>query len=339
VTRTAGTWIGIALGIVAGLAIVTIAVSLTGQRAPSSPGPTTALAATASLAPSTTGGGSATPATAAPTPPTGTPPGSVVMAGAGDIASCTTTGDSATADLLEDIDGTVFTVGDAVYPDGTARQFRDCYGPSWGRFLDRTRPVPGNHEYRTPGAAPYFDYFGDRAGDPAKGYYAYDLGAWRVYALNSNCAEIGGCGGRSPQVAWLKADLTAHPADCVLAYWHDPRFSSGRHGGNPAMDGLWGTLYDAGAEIVVNGHDHLYERFAPQGRAGRVDEERGIVEFVVGTGGFTLYEFHDVLDTSRARNSTTFGVLELTLSPGAWSTRFVPVAGQTFTDSAAGTCH
>lgn len=199
--------------------------------------------------------------------------------------------------------------------------------------------MPGNHEYRTPGAAAYYAYFGTRAGDPAKGYYAYDLGAWRVYALNSNCDEVGGCDAGSPQVAWLTADLAAHPVECVAAYWHHPRWSSGRHGSDPAVAGLWKALYEAGAEIVLNGHDHTYERFAPQSGSGSLDEERGVVEFVVGTGGYTHYEFPKVLPASRARNDAAFGVLELTLSPGSWSARFVPIVGQTFADTAAGTCH
>lgn len=258
---------------------------------------------------------------------------------AGDIASCTTTGDAATAKLLDELAGTVVTLGDNVYPDGTASQFADCYGPTWGRHLARTRPAPGNHDYRTKGAAGYFAYFGAAAGDPARGYYAYQLGGWRVYSLNSNCAEIGGCGPRSAEVAWLKADLAANPRACVLAYWHAPRYSSGPHGSQAAVDALWDALYDAGAELVLGAHDHDYERFAPQSGDGRLDPEAGIVQFVVGTGGFSHYEFGKVLSTSRARDNTAFGVLELTLSPGSWSSRFVPIAGQTYSDTASGTCH
>lgn len=333
--RAPGTWIGLLGGVLAGIVLVALVVNLAGPLASAGPSATPPATAAAS------GTTPASPAATAPrTPePTATGPGSYVLVGAGDIASCTTDGDSGTADLLDDIAGTVVVLGDSVYPNGTRGEFADCYGPTWGRFLDRTRPAPGNHEYRTKDAAGYFAYFGERAGDRDEGWYAYDLGAWRIYALNSNCTEIGGCDSRSAQVRWLKADLAVNPRACVLAYWHHPRYSSGRHGSNPAVDGLWDTLYDAGAEVVLNGHEHTYERFAPQSDAGRLDPDAGIVEFVVGTGGYTHYEFPKVLATSRVRNNTAFGVLEVTLSPGSWSARFVPVAGTAFTDEASGTCH
>ncbi len=263
----------------------------------------------------------------------------MVFVGAGDIADCNSTGDTATARLLDGIGGTVFTLGDNVYEDGTPSEFDDCYGPTWGRHKSRTRPSVGNHEYHTAGAAGYFEYFGARAGDPDEGWYAYNLGAWRIYALNSNCAEIGGCGAGSAQVAWLKNDLADHPKACVLAYWHHPRYSSGKHGSNPNTDGLWDALYDAGAELVLAGHDHDYERFAPLNRSGIPNKARGIVEFVVGTGGREHYDFANILSTSRARNNTAWGVLKLTLSAGSWTSRFVPVAGKTFSDTSSGTCH
>lgn len=300
----------------------------------------------ASPAPTATRQAITAPASPTPTeiPPTSgsdaiNPPVTAILIAAGDIASCTTKGDDATAKLLDDMPGTVVTLGDNVYPSGTANQFRECYEPTWGRQLVRTRPAPGNHDYLTKGAAAYFDYFGAAAGDPATGWYAYDLGAWRIYSLNSNCGDIGGCGAGSAEVAWLKGDLAANPRQCVLAYWHHPRYSSGRHGSNAAVDGLWDTLYAAGAEIVLNGHDHTYERFAAQSDSGGLDPDAGIVEFVVGTGGFSHYEFPNVLPNSRASNETAFGVLELTLEPDGWSSRFVPVAGQTYSDTSAGTCH
>jgi hypothetical protein len=233
----------------------------------------------------------------------------------------------------------VLTLGDAVYPDGTASQFGDCYDPTWGRVLSRTRPTPGNHEYHTTDAKGYFGYFGDAAGDPAKGYYAYDLGTWRVYSLNSNCEEIGGCDAGSAEVKWLNADLAENPAACVLAYWHHPRYSSGEHGSQPSVDGLWDALYAAGAEIVLSGHDHDYERFAPQSDKGEPDPDAGLVEFVVGTGGFSHYPFGRILATSQAHNNTAYGVLELTLSASSWSSRFIPIAGKSYTDAATGTCH
>ena len=279
----------------------------------------------------------APPSTPKPTEPP--PPAGVVLVGAGDIADCGSTGDSATANLIDDIAGTVFTLGDNAYENGTLKEFKDCYGPTWGRFKSRTHPAPGNHEYNTPDAAGYFDYFGARAGDPDEGWYAYNLGTWRIYSLNSNCSEIGGCGAGSAQVAWLKADLLAHPHQCTLAYWHHPRFSSGPHGNNASTDGLWDALYAADAEIVLSGHDHDYERFAPMSGNGSVNAARGMVEFVVGTGGREHYAFLSILPASRARNSTAWGVLKLTLSPRSWTSRFVPIAGRTYSDTASGTCH
>lgn len=296
----------------------------TGSSAPTTP-PVTASSAGATL-------GTASPPTSGPSIDR------VVLVGAGDIADCASDGDSATAALLDGIAGTVFTLGDNAYESGTLEEYERCYGPTWGRHRDRTRPTPGNHEYGTGGAAGYFRYFGGLAGNPAEGWHAYDLGTWRIYALNSNCSEVA-CGEASAQVTWLKDDIAANLHRCTLAYWHHPRYSSGRHGSEPSTDSLWDVLYEAGTEIVLAGHDHTYERFAPMSDEGDPDGARGIVSFVVGTGGRRLYEFHDILPTSVVRNATTWGVLELTLSAGHWSTRFVPVAGGTFTDTASGTCH
>ncbi len=304
---------------------------------PAGPTPT---ATRAAVAPSATTAGTP-PGSAAPTAdPTVAAP--AILVGAGDIATCTESGDEATADLLETLPGTVFLLGDDAYESGTAREFRDCYGPSWGRpsIKDRTRPVPGNHEYRTEGAAGYFGYFGAAAGDPDEGWYAFDAGAWRVYALNSNCAFIGGCETGSAQERWLSADLAANPRSCVAALWHHPRFSSGEeHGSDPIMRDLWRTLQDAGAELVLSGHDHLYERFAPQTAAGDLDPDRGLVQFVVGTGGRHLYEFGEIRPNSLVRNDESLGVIRLALSPGSYAFEFVPVAGETFTDSGTGACH
>jgi hypothetical protein len=269
----------------------------------------------------------------------GTPPGGAVLVGAGDIADCASNGDEGTAKLLDHLDGTVFTLGDNAYESGSPREFRDCYAPGWGRQLDRTKPVPGNHEYETAGAAGYFGYFGAAAGDPATGWYAYDLGAWRVYVLNSNCARIGGCDIGSPQERWLRRDLAANPRACVVAMWHHPRFSSGLHGSDPITADLWSDLDDAGAELILNGHDHDYERFAAQTPLARADPARGIVEIVVGTGGRSHYPFAKIRANSLVRDDTTYGVLRLVLSDGAWSFEFVPVPGGGFSDSGSGTCH
>ena len=239
-----------------------------------------------------------------------------VLVGAGDIASCDDlAGAQATAKLIDDIPGTVFTVGDAAYPDGSDEDFAKCYGPTWGRFKDRTRPSPGNHEYHSDGASGYVHYFGSAAGDPKKGYYSYDLADWHVIVLNSQCAEVGGCGAGSPQEQWLRLDLKAHPTKCTLAYWHSPLFSSGaKHGNDPAIKPLWEALYAANVEVVLNGHDHDYERFTPQDPSGKLDLQKGIREFVVGTGGKNSHRtFANTQPNSEIHQADTFGVLKLTL--------------------------
>ena len=266
-----------------------------------------------------------------------------VFVGAGDIASCSSSGDEATANLLDGIAGTVYTLGDNVYDNGTADEFKNCYDPSWGRHLARTKPVPGNHEYNTPGAPGYYAYFGAAAGDPSKGYYSYDLGAWHIVALNSMCENVGGCGDTSDpskMVGWLKQDLAANPSTCTLAYWHHPVFSSGSaHGNDPKMVPSWNALYAAGADVVLSGHDHDYERFAPQTSSGAPDPARGIREFVVGTGGRSHYSFGTIRANSQVRNPDTFGVLKLTLHPTSYDWQFVPEAGKSFSDSGTSNCH
>jgi hypothetical protein len=263
----------------------------------------------------------------------------VVLVGAGDIASCSSDGDESTAALLDGIQGRVFTTGDNAYPSGTGWQFRHCYDPTWGRSFDRTRPAVGNHEYETSGASGYFDYFGWRAGEDGKGWYAYNRGAWRVYVLNSSCHHVGGCFVGSRQERWLRADLAAHPRECVLAYWHHPRFSSGFHGNQRAVRGFWRTLYAAGAELVINGHDHDYERFAPQDYSGTLDLATGIREIVVGTGGRSLRPLGELQPNSEAANADTFGVLKLTLGDGWYRWRFIAAGTSTFTDSGTTDCH
>jgi calcineurin-like phosphoesterase family protein len=264
-----------------------------------------------------------------------------VLVGAGDVASCADlSGAIATARLLDTIPGTVFVVGDAGYPDGTDEQLADCYGPTWGRHKARTRPALGNHDYHTGHGAPFFRYFGAAAGDPDKGYYSYDLGAWHVVVLNSNCSEVGGCQTGSRQEQWLRQDLATHRTACTAAYWHHPLFSSGReHGNDFEMKPIWQALYDSGAELVVSGHDHDYERFAPQDANGVVDPARGIREFVAGTGGKSTRAFDEPRPNSEVRNTGTFGVLKLTLNATSYDWRFIPIAGKEFTDSGSGICH
>lgn len=259
--------------------------------------------------------------------------------GAGDVASCDLTGDTATGKLIAGIAGTVFTAGDNAYESGTAAEFANCYDPTWGSFKARTRPVPGNHDYVTAGAAGYYGYFGAAAGPgPSQGWYAYDVGTWRIYALNSNCASIGGCGKGSPQETWLQADLAANPHQCVAAIWHHPRFSSGEHGSDPIMDTIWRDLVAAGAEFVINGHDHDYERFAAMTATGEKASINGTREFVVGTGGASLRAFATILPSSERRDSATHGVMKFTLTATGYTWQFVPIAGRTFTDSGSGVC-
>jgi hypothetical protein len=267
--------------------------------------------------------------------------GDPILVGAGDIAGCPDfSGAEATAKLLDSIPGTVFTAGDNAYEEGTAQQFHDCYGVTWGRHKSRTRPAPGNHEFHSGGATPYFDYFGASAGDPARSYYSYDLAAWHIVVLNSECDQVGGCQSGSPEEMWLRQDLQSHPAACTLAYWHKPLFSSGaKHGNDPGMKDFWKDLYEARAAIVINGHDHDYERFAPQDPEGKADAVRGIREIVAGTGGKSHRPFAAPLPTSELRNDDTYGVLKLTLHAKSYDWEFVPEAGKTFRDSGSDTCH
>jgi hypothetical protein len=285
---------------------------------------------------------------ASPTPQPPVPPPSFPTAtteptvlAAGDIAGCDTSGDEATAAILDaNPGGVVAPLGDLAYEYGTAAGFANCYAPTWGRHKARSRPAVGGHEYLTAGAVPYYDYFGALAGDRTKGYYSYDLGSWHVISLNPVCDEIGGCGAGSPEERWLQADLAAHPAQCTIAYWHDPRFSSGRvHGSNPTYTAFWQALYDHGADLVLSAHDHIYERFAPQTPAGALDVVHGIREFVVGTGGRSHYRFGKIEPNSELRNNTTFGVLKLDLRPSSYQWRFIPEAGKTFTDAGTTFCH
>jgi acid phosphatase type 7 len=263
-----------------------------------------------------------------------------VLVGAGDIADCRDlSGAEATAKVLEQIPGTVMAVGDLAYPAGTKENF-GCYDKTWGRVKSRTRPAPGNHEFHSAGAAYYFNYFGAAAGDPKQGYYSYELGTWHIVVLNSECEAIGGCKAGSSQEKWLRADLAAHPAACTLAYFHKPLFSSGSaHGDDLEIRPFWQALYDANADVVVNGHDHDYERFAPQTPDASADPKRGIREFVVGTGGKNHRPFGAPHANSEMRDATAFGVLKLTLRSGGYDWQFIPEAGKSFMDSGSGTCH
>lgn len=265
--------------------------------------------------------------------------GAVVrLAAAGDISPPLLGAQQLTSDLV--LDGgydAVLVLGDLQYPRGELENFQKFYDPTWGRFKAITWPAVGNHEYGTKGAAGYFDYFGARAGDRAQGYYSFDLGDWHLIALNSNCGVVG-CGVDSPQVRWLRADLKQTDKACVLAYWHHPRFSSGPHGNATAMDAIWQTLAAAKADLVLAGHDHVYERFEPMNAAGAPDPT-GVRAFTVGTGGAPLYPVVRAGENSAAWQTDTFGVLALSLGKGTYAWRFVGVPGGTFTDTGRGSCH
>jgi hypothetical protein len=244
----------------------------------------------------------------------------------------------------------VLPLGDLQYERGTLDAFMASFDPSWGRLKSIMRPVAGNHEYYTRGAAGYFDYFNGpgRSTGPAgrrdRGYYSYDLGEWHMVALNSQCAEpprrptTAGCAAGSAQEQWLRRDLAENPRACTLAYFHHPLFSSASEGASPVLRPVWQALYEAGVDVVLNGHAHVYERFGPQDPAGAPDPARGIREFVVGTGGKSRPGFGPVFPNSEVR-SRSFGVLRMTLRPDAFEWQFVAGPGDPFSDAGAGTCH
>jgi hypothetical protein len=301
----------------------------TGTSTPTNtPTPTDTAISTSTATP--TDNPTSTPTSDATSTPTSNPADSVVLVGAGDIANCSRTQDELTAQLLDNIPGTVFTAGDNAYIDGSYTEYLNCYDPTWGRHKSRTKPSPGNHEYLTSGAAGYFQYFSN-----IPSFYAYNLGSWRIYALNSEISVSA----TSAQVTWLQDDLATNPSQCVLAYWHKPRWSSGaNHGDTTAMQTLWQVLYDMGADLVVNGHEHNYERFAEMNASG-APVSPGLRQIVAGTGGAGLYPFGSPHPASQVRNNTTYGVLKLILRAGGYDWEFVPAAGSTFTDSGSGNCH
>ena len=255
-----------------------------------------------------------------------------MLVGAGDIAVCGSVATAQTAALLDRIDGTVFTAGDNAYFQGSAANYRDCYEPTWGRHKHRTRPSPGNHEYETAGGAAYFDYFGPSAGPPGLGYYSFEAGPWHVVSLNSNVAA----NQSSPQYQWLANDLAARNARCVAAIWHHPMFSSGPNGPSPLMRDIWQLLQQARAEIVITGHDHVYERFVPLD-ANRRPTPDGLRQFTVGTGGAELYSFVNVSPDSEVRIAA-FGILKLNLTGDGYRWEYLGTNGNVL-DSGTGTCH
>jgi len=258
-------------------------------------------------------------------------PGANVLLAVGDIGSCDGTHDEDVASLAAGIPGTIALLGDIAYPDGSASDYADCFDRAWGPMLARIRPAPGNHDYQTTDATGYFAEFGAAAGTPGEGWYSYELGTWHVVVLNSNCDFVGGCDEGSPQLNWLEADLEAHPSTCTLAYWHHPRVSSGRHGDDTRTDALWRALAGAGADVVLAGHDHDYERIGP------TDTMRS---FVVGTGGRSLYEFPSPAGPrTEWRANDSYGLLTLTLHDAGFDWRFVPAAGSPLIDAGTAACH
>lgn len=262
------------------------------------------------------------------------------LATAGDIAVCgsTHTADEATATLLDAFTGSILTLGDNAYPTGHTNDFAQCYGPSWGRHLSRTIPVLGNHEYQTPNATGHFSYFGSRAGDPTKGYFARTVGDWRVVVINSNCGEIGGCGTDSAQGQWLAAELRDNATRCTIAAMHHPRFSTSLHGNNAFMDDIWKILVANQVDVVLAGHDHNYQRFDPMDAAGS-EVSSGPRLFVVGTGGADLYDFFSSNSAIAVRDNSSHGYLDMTLHPASYSWKFMSVPGDTLADSGTGNCN
>ncbi len=258
------------------------------------------------------------------------------MVAAGDISPKVITAQKATSELVLRLAPTrVLALGDEQYNSGALADFRAYYNPTWGRFKGSTLPTPGNHEYNTPGASGYFQYFGSEAGPNGRGYYSRDLGGWHIISLDSSIARSSG----SPQLTWLRADLAATQQRCVLAFWHHPRFGSGAdHGNNPSVTPFWTALYLAHADVVLNGHEHDYERFRRQDPQGRTDS-RGLREFVVGTGGRTLTQFGAIQPHSRVRIANRSGVLQLVLRPTGYNWKFVAVNGAVLDSGGPDSCH
>jgi hypothetical protein len=271
--------------------------------------------------------------------PTPRPPGGPqVVYAVGDLSDCPSALPEV-ADLVRSTADIILALGDIVHPGDSASEYQTCFDPVWGDLKTRIRPVPGNHDYNTPDGSAYYDYFEGRAGDPTKGYYSFNVGTWHVVALNSICSKVGGCRPLSPQVRWLKADLEAHPNRCTLAYWHHPRFSSGDGATLRRTEAFWHVLYEAGADVVLNGHDHDYERFAPMNPAGQADARRGIRQFVVGTGGANLTRLYRLADNSQVWTRDNHGVLELTLRRTGYDWRFLAAGSGAVIDQGSERCH
>jgi hypothetical protein len=262
------------------------------------------------------------------------PGDSVIVLAAGDIADCRTPGDEQTAALLDTVPGMILALGDNAYVNGTESDYRDCYAPTWGRHRARTWAAPGNHDYNTPGASAYYAYYGDRAGEPGRGWYSFETGAWHVVMMNTSLPM----GPGSEQERWLRADLALHPTRCTLAVLHHPRFSSSMHGSNSSVVPLWRALYGAGVDVVLSGHDHVYERFLRMSPDGTLDPEHGIRSFVVGTGGARHYRFYRRAPGSAFRLDRAWGVLRLTLREDRYEWEFLDASGDRALDHGGEAC-
>lgn len=281
--------------------------------------------------------------------------GASVFIGVGDIASCSQSLGVATANLVDSVlradsiakvDDAVFTLGDNVYPSGSKADFEKCFTPSWGdpkrRIIKKLRPTPGNHEFFSPSANAYYEYFGDKAGENGKGYYSYEVGKWHVIVLNSEIVVNSqfSTAAKQAQLDWLTKDLESHKETmCTVAYWHNPRFSSGWHGSDARFQPIWQILYDRNVDLVLAGHDHEYERFRPMTPAGVLDTVKGITEIVAGTGGEELRGFSSPIQRNSAyRIEGRAGVLLLTLGAAEWRSAFLEVGGRIWDQSGA-KCH
>jgi hypothetical protein len=254
--------------------------------------------------------------------PTTAPVTTTVLLAAGDVGVCGSRPALETGLLLDSLEGTILAVGDLAYRHGTAEDFANCYDPVWGRHKARTRPSPGNHEYESSGAQPYYDYFGTQAGPSGQGYYSFRSGDWLVLSLNSNLP----IGGTTAQGQWIRSELTAYTSRCALAYFHHPLYSSGPNGDNARLAGLWQMLYELGVDVVVSAHEHLYERYAPMSPDGQRNDARGIRQFIVGTGGAGLYTVMRRHPQSE-RQIVAHGLLQLTLNPQGYSWVYIQIDG------------
>lgn len=299
------------------------------------PTPTATRTPTYTYTPTNTPTETASPTSTETPQPTATP---YYFIGAGDISMCNRSDHYNTALLLEKYPGEIFTAGDNSNDEGYAEEYKNCFAPSWGRFFSRIHPVPGNHDYRVKEGKPYYDYFGNKAGKKGEGYYSYDVGPWHIIALNSNCDYVG-CGPDSEQYKWLKRDLKNNPSRCTMAIWHHPRVSSAPEGKDKSVKPFWDLLYEYGADVIVNGHSHIYERYAPQNPDLKIDYESGLVQFIVGTGGAFFEDLKTIQANSQAKITQTHGILVFELYEDRYDWGFLPVDGVSFFDSGTMYCH